>query len=90
AQAMQQDISKALELMADFIDPKHWVMNYPYGNYSPEVLDFIQAHGACLGLTTEPRAASLGTDHPLLLPRLDCNDFPPKSGRYLELGNEAG
>ena len=58
-------------------------MNYPYGNYSQEVVRYIKTQGACVGLTTEVRAAQIGKDESLLLPRFDCNDFPPKSENYL-------
>lgn len=79
---MQEDISKALEIMDEFIDRKHWVMNYPYGDYNEDVLEYIRNEGACLGLTTEVRKADLSVDGLLELPRLDCNDFPPKSENY--------
>lgn len=79
---MQEDISRALEVMSDFVDEKHWVMNYPYGNYSEDVLKYIDAMGACLGLTTEVKVADIYLDCRLLLPRLDCNDFPPKTENY--------
>lgn len=83
---MQEDISKALEVMDEFIDRKHWVMNYPYGNYNQDVLEYIRKEGACLGLTTEVRRADLSKDMPLELPRFDCNDFPPKSDDYKTKG----
>lgn len=79
---MRVDISKALETMDEFIDRKEWVMNYPYGNFNEDVLSFIKAKGACIGLTTETRVAELRKDPELQLPRLDCNDFPPKSNNY--------
>lgn len=79
---MRSDISKALEVMDEFIDRQQWVMNYPYGNYNQDVLDYIKSEGACLGLTTEVRVADLSKDNLLELPRLDCNDFPPKSENY--------
>ncbi len=81
---MREDITSALDIMDEFIDPKAWVMNYPYGNSNDDVLKFIKAKGACLGLTTEVRVADIGKDNPLLLPRLDCNDFPPKSEKFKE------
>lgn len=81
---MREDISKALETLDTFIDRREWVMNYPYGNYNDDVLKFIKDNGACIGLTTEARAAELGKDPALQLPRLDCNDFPPKSKNYLK------
>lgn len=82
---MERDIQKALDVMDRFIDRKQWVMNYPYGNYNKDVLDYIQEQGACLGLTTRVAVADLIHDHPLELPRLDCNDFPPKSNNYREI-----
>lgn len=79
---MQKDISTALDVLDEFIDRKCWVMNYPYGNYSDDVLAYVQSEGACIGLTTEVRIADLNKDVSLKLPRLDCNDFPPKSDNY--------
>lgn len=85
---MEEDILKALEAMDEFIDKKEWVMNYPYGNYNVSVIDFIKNNGACIGLTTDVRTAYIGNDDPFMLPRLDCNDFPPKSEKYKEYLNE--
>ena len=82
---MQEDINKALEVMDEFIDRKKWVINYPYGNYSEDVLDYVASKGACLGMTTEVRVAHLGVDNRLKLPRLDCNDFPPISEKYFNI-----
>lgn len=79
---MHKDIDRALDVMAEFIDPDCWVMNYPYGNSSENVVEHIQAKGCVLGLTTEVRTADLAKDNRFLLPRLDCNDFPPKSEGY--------
>lgn len=82
---MQKDISMALDTMDEFIDRKHWVMNYPYGNYNQDVLEFIKSKGACVGLTTDVRVAKIGVDSALELPRLDCNDFPPKSHNFIDM-----
>lgn len=79
---MKNDIAMALDTLDEFIDRKRWVMNYPYGNYNQGVLDYINGQGACVGLTTAVRVAEIGVDAPLELPRLDCNDFPPKSENY--------
>ena len=80
---MKKDIEMALDTMDEFIDRSCWVMNYPYGSYNSEVLDFIKKQGACLGFTTDVRIADLKRDLALEIPRLDCNDFPPKSNNYL-------
>lgn len=82
---MKQDILMALDVIDEFIDRRHWVMNYPYGNYSQGVLDYVRSQGACVGLTTEVRVAEILKDNVLALPRLDCNDFPPKSDKYAHL-----
>lgn len=82
---MEEDITKALGVMNEFIDKKAWVMNYPYGNYNLDVISFIKEKGACLGLTTDVRVADLTNDSKFELPRLDCNDFPPKSEKYKEI-----
>lgn len=84
---MQRDIDMALDALDEFIDRKCWVINYPYGNYNQDVLEYIHKRGACIGLTTKVRVADIGKDCALELPRLDCNDFPPKSENYLEMGN---
>lgn len=81
---MENDIFLALDALDEFVDRKQWVMNYPYGNYNKDVLAYISKQGACLGLTTEVRLADIDKDNPLELPRLDCNDFPPKSDNYLK------
>lgn len=81
---MREDINMALDTLDEFIDRKHWVMNYPYGNYNKDVLDYIRSQGACIGLTTGVRVAETKKDNILELPRLDCNDFPPKSNNYIQ------
>lgn len=79
---MEKDLETALDTLEEFIDRDNWVMNYPYGSYNQDVLDFVSKKGAKLGLTTEVRVANLEKDNKLLLPRFDCNDFPPKSENY--------
>lgn len=82
---MHRDIDLALDTLGEFIDRKQWVMNYPYGDYNQDVIDYVQSQGACLGLSTDVRIANLDIDNRYALPRLDCNDFPPKSTNYLNL-----
>lgn len=81
-EAMEKDISQALEIMGEFIEPGRWVMNYPYGSHNKDVVEYIRRRGCAMGLTTEVRAADMSTDGRYLLPRFDCNDFPPKSENY--------
>lgn len=84
---MHRDIDKALEVMDEFIDRRCWVMNYPYGNYSEEVISYVKKRGCVLGVTTEVRMADVSSDDRYRLPRLDCNDFPPKSANYMQVVN---
>ena len=79
---MQRDIDKGLDALSEFIDRDAWVITYPYGNNSPAVVSYAKKQGCKLGLTTEVRVAKIGRDDKFLLPRLDCNDFPPKSENY--------
>lgn len=78
-----KDVEQSLDVMGDLINKNSWVMNYPYGSYSEEVIDYISTKGCVLGFTTEVRVADLSIDDRYKVPRLDCNDFPPKSTQYL-------
>ena len=60
-------------------------MNYPYGNSNEGVVSYIEQKGCKLGLTTEVRVADKTVDNKFLIPRLDCNDFPPKSENYKKI-----
>lgn len=81
---MQSDVDNAIDALREFIDEKAWVMNFPYGSYNQDVVQYVKDKGAVLGLTTEVRIAEIGIDNRFTLPRLDCNDFPPKSERFRE------
>ncbi|AIQ15147.1 polysaccharide deacetylase [Paenibacillus durus] len=84
-QEMQKDITMSLDVLEGIIDRERWTMVYPYGSYSREVLSYIADNGCNLGFTTAVRFADIQADAPLLLPRLDTNDFPPKSDNYLKI-----
>ena len=81
---MKGDVDKALNVMSDFINKDAWVMNYPYGSYNQNVIDYIKSKGCVLGLTTIVNNADLTEENRFTLQRLDCNDFPPKSENYLK------
>ena len=87
---MREDIQRALTVMDEFIDRKRWVMNYPYGSYNDGVLKYVGSEGAAAGLITKVAVADLDTCAPLELPRLDCNDFPPKSENYKNISRSEG
>lgn len=81
---MQRDIDKALEIMDEFIDKDNWVLNYPYGSYNPAVLQYMESKGCKLGMVVKSEIADTQLHGRYVLPRFDCNDFPPKSKKYLE------
>jgi peptidoglycan/xylan/chitin deacetylase (PgdA/CDA1 family) len=81
---MHKDIDEALDSLEGIVDRNKWIINYPYGNYSDEVIEYARNNGAVLGLSTEVRAANFETDNVYALPRFDCNDFPPKSDNYIK------
>lgn len=82
SEELNKDLTMALESLDGIIDRNEWVINYPYGNYSDEVLKWASDNGAILGLSTEVKKADLDVDNLLTLPRFDCNDFPPVSENY--------
>lgn len=84
-QQMHEDIDKALLVMEEFIDKDNWVLNYPYGSYNDHVLDYIASKGCKAAMTTKVVVADTGVHGKYELPRLDCNDYPPKSDRYLTI-----
>ena len=79
---MKNDIDLALKSMDMFIDRNSWVMNYPFGSYNEDVLEYVSKKGAVIGVSTTVRSAEIGIDNNLCLPRFDCNDFPPISIHY--------
>ncbi len=75
----RQEIKSSLRFLRDDVGSPvddFWVMCYPYGAYDEGVLETLRAHNCTLGLTTEADVANLDRHDPLLLPRLDTNDFP--------------
>lgn len=81
-QDMQTEVDKSLEIMDEFIEKDNWVMNYPYGSYDENVINYVSTKGCKLGLTTNVAVASTSVHHKYEIPRLNCNDFPPKSKNY--------
>lgn len=59
----------------------YWVMCFPYGVWDQALLTELRRRRCSFGLTTEVAVANLDQSDPLLLPRLDTNDLPPKVGR---------
>lgn len=80
---VETDIDKALSVMSDLIDQDNWVMNYPYGSHNSSVEKIIKDKGCSIALTTDVGVADISKNELLRLPRLDTNDFPPKSDNYM-------
>ena len=82
--ALTQEIRKSKEFLQSVgCNMSNWTACYPYGSSSPEVIDELQKQGCSIAFTTEVSVANLSLDSGYLLPRLDTNDFPPKSENYL-------
>lgn len=82
AEEFDSDVNKALDSMQGLVDKRNWVINYPYGSYSDEVIARVKDMGCVLGLSTDVGIANIENTNRYMLPRLDCNDFPPKSDNY--------
>lgn len=81
---LEQDIMRALTCMDELVDSNCWVVNYPYGSYSDDVIAYVKSKGSVLGVSTDLGIADLRVGDPYKLARLDANDFPPKSNTYLK------
>ena len=64
----------------------YWVMCFPNGGWDRTLLAELRNRKCSFGLTTEAAVANLDRGDPLLLPRLDTNDFPPKRGVDVAVG----
>ena len=82
---LTRDITKAKQVFDGIVPAHHWTCCYPYGSVSQDVIKVARSLGACCGLTTEVRYADIQKDDIYQLPRLDTNDFPPKSEQYIML-----
>ena len=75
----KQDIQSALDVFDSVIDRKKWTFCYPYGATQNSLLHYCKSIHCIAGFTVEPRVADLEQENPLLIPRYDTNDYPPKS-----------
>jgi hypothetical protein len=81
-ESMKRDVTMALDVFDEVIDRDNWIMCYPYGSYNAETLAYLRKMKCFLGFTTEVAVAKSPINRCLELPRLDTNDFPPKSENY--------
>lgn len=81
----QKDIDKAILAMAGIINTKSWQFSYPYSSYNEDIIKYLKTKGCRLAMTADVREADTEKDSQFLLPRLDTNDFPPKSDNWTKL-----
>jgi len=75
-EGQRAEIDGSLRLLREAgASTENWAMCFAYGSRDETSLLLLRERGCALGLTTEPRVATLGDD-PLQLPRLDTNDLP--------------
>jgi len=78
--AQEREIDLSLEFLKKAgSDTKRWIMCYPYGEHNESLLAVLKERNCTVGLTTAVGIAALAKDNPLVLPRLDTNDFPKDS-----------
>jgi peptidoglycan/xylan/chitin deacetylase (PgdA/CDA1 family) len=81
--SLQKEISKSKYFLQSLgCDMSNWTACYPYGSSSDEVTSELERQECNLAFTTEVNLVTIGDDSKLLFPRLDTNDFPPKSEKY--------
>lgn len=70
------DIEKALNII-DTINGVNtgWTMCYPYGAYNEFTLQILKQSKCKTGFIVGNRIADIKNDHPLILPRVDTNQF---------------
>lgn len=73
-----KDINMALDVFDGVIDHDRWVFCYPYGATQEGLINYCKGIGCVAGVTVEPAIADLDNVRPMLLPRYDTNDYPPK------------
>ena len=74
----KEDINNALDVFEGIIDRNSWTFCYPYGASQDNLLEYCKSINCVAGFTVEARIADLDRDNPLLIPRFDTNDYPPK------------
>jgi peptidoglycan/xylan/chitin deacetylase (PgdA/CDA1 family) len=76
-----REIEQSLDLLSGIgADTRDWIMCYPYGGQSPDLVALLPRFNCLAGVTTRVAVADVGVDTPLLLPRLDTNDLPLADG----------
>lgn len=84
-QKLRNDLTQALDVFDGVIDPHNWTNCYPYGSCDDNVIRISKELGATSGLGVRVAAYHPERDSLFEIPRLDTNDFPPKSENYLRM-----
>ncbi len=73
----QEEIKKSLAFLQGLeCSKKPFAFCYPYGAHNDALLTVLARAGCAVAVTTRVAVANIVSDNPLLLPRLDTNDFP--------------
>lgn len=83
------DLTNALDVFDGIVNPADWCCCYPYGSYSDMVIASARQMGATSGLSTDVDIYQPEKHDIFKVPRLDTNDFPPKSDNYKKYKYEA-
>ena len=85
---LYQEIYKSKEFLASLgCNMEKWTACYPYGSFSDTVVEELKSQGCSLAFTTEINVVNISEHSQYLFPRLDTNDFPPKSNNYKKYTN---
>lgn len=72
-----REVEASIGLLVEIgMEPERRVFCYPYGGYNDSLVGILRKGGFKVGLTVEPVVASLDSNDPMTLPRLDTNDLP--------------
>ena len=73
----RDEVDRSLAFLKDIGAPtRDWIMCYPYGANNSSLRNYLRMRDCAGGLTVRVAVASIGTDDPLLLPRVNTNDMP--------------
>jgi peptidoglycan/xylan/chitin deacetylase (PgdA/CDA1 family) len=71
------NIASSLEFFSkNGLCSEQWTICYPHGNYNESTLKIVKELGGSMGVTTVPSPVNVNDYDPLLLPRMNTNDFP--------------
>lgn len=73
-----KDVDRAIKFFQSYSvwNRNEWIASYPYGVHNKALVELLKVRGCKLGFTTNTDITVLPAKNPLLLSRLDTNDFP--------------